>query len=121
MYTHTNILFIITPYYTSILTQANIKEKWMGELGEHAKGIPFVLVGTKTDLRDDENTQRELAERDQTTVTRTQGAELAEEIKAVAYVECSAMEGSGLKEVFHGAVRAALANREKKKGKCAIL
>lgn len=93
----------------------------MTELDTHAKGIPFVLVGTKTDLRDDAGVQRALAAKDQTPVTRTQGAALAEEVKAVGYVECSAVEGSGLDEVFHSAVRAALAGREKKKSKCAIL
>ena len=37
--------------------------KWLPELRHHAPGVPFILVGTKSDLRDDEETLAKLREK----------------------------------------------------------
>lgn len=39
----------------------NIPEKWVPEVHHFCPGVPFVLVGCKRDLRNDENTIKELA------------------------------------------------------------
>ena len=39
---------------------ANIKSKWYPEMNHHSKGTPFLLVGAKTDLRDDEKVKARL-------------------------------------------------------------
>jgi len=41
----------------------NIKQKWLEELKKASPDTPFILVGTKTDLREDEETVRKLAEK----------------------------------------------------------
>lgn len=74
----------------------------------HCQGVPILLVGTKSDLRNDSEIQRKLKEQNQTPVTHQQGAALARQIQAVRYMECSALNQDGIKDVFAEAVRAFL-------------
>merc|ERR550525_269472 len=39
----------------------NVKQKWIPEITHHAPGVPIILVGTKSDLRNDEETRTRLA------------------------------------------------------------
>jgi GTPase SAR1 family protein len=48
-------------------------------------------VGTQIDLRDDAATIEKLAKNKQKPITFEQGEKLAKELKAVKYVECSAL------------------------------
>jgi len=50
-----------------------------------------LLVGTQIDLRDDAATVEKLAKNKQRVITIDQGEKLARELKAVKYVECSAL------------------------------
>merc|ERR1711936_1073435 len=61
----------------------NVKEKWVPEITHHCPRTPFLLVGTKIDLRDDAAT----VEVDMGAM----GDSLAKELGAVKYVECSAL------------------------------
>jgi len=57
-------------------------------------------------------------------ITIEQGERLAKDLKAVKYVECSALTQKGLKNVFDEAILAALeppAIKKKKDRKCDIL
>uniref|UniRef100_A0A2K6PPW9 Ras homolog family member Q n=1 Tax=Rhinopithecus roxellana TaxID=61622 RepID=A0A2K6PPW9_RHIRO len=65
----------------------NVKEKWVPELKEYTPNVPFLLIGTQIDLRDDPKTLK-----------------LAKEIGACCYVECSALTQKGLKTVFDEAI-----------------
>ncbi|KAL7832167.1 hypothetical protein AOLI_G00297150 [Acnodon oligacanthus] len=87
----------------------NIKVMWRPEVSQHCPEVPFLLVGTKKDLRGDRKTL--------TPVTKQQGETLAKEIKAVKYLECSTAKGrEGVKEVFEQAVRAYLNSKPKEQG-----
>ena len=57
-------------------------------------------MGTQIDLRDDPNVKEKLARQKQVPVTEEQGRQLAKELGAVKYVECSALTQRGLKNVF---------------------
>jgi len=99
----------------------NIKSKWYPEINHHAPGVPILLVGTKSDLRGDKGTLNSLASKGQSVKTREQAEELAREIRAVKYLECSALTQDGLKTVFDEAIRAALNKAPKKKNKQCLL
>ena len=49
------------------------------------------MVGTQIDLRDDAGTIEKLAKNRQKPITYEQGEKLAKELRAVKYVECSAL------------------------------
>lgn len=62
----------------------------------------FILkVGTKIDLREDRETLAILAEQGQSPMKREQGLKLASKIRAVKYLECSALTQRGLKQVLN--------------------
>lgn len=100
----------------------NVKAKWIPEIQHHAPGVPLVLVGTKSDLRDDQEQISQLQSKGLVMVTPQAADQMAGEIGAAKYLECSALTQEGLKAVFDEAIRAALQpKKKKKKGGCQIL
>uniref|UniRef100_A0A8K9X4D2 Cell division control protein 42 homolog n=1 Tax=Oncorhynchus mykiss TaxID=8022 RepID=A0A8K9X4D2_ONCMY len=69
----------------------NVKEKWVPEITHHCPKTPFLLVGTQIDLRDDPSTIEKLAKNKQKPITLETAEKLAKDLKAVKYVECSAL------------------------------
>lgn len=57
------------------------------------------ILGTKIDLRDDRETLSALAEQGLAPLKREQGQKLANKVRAVKYMECSALTQRGLKQV----------------------
>lgn len=102
----------------------NVRSKWYPEINHHAPGVPKILVGTKLDLREDQNTIRKLSERRMAPVTYQQGVTMSREIAASKFLECSALTQKGLKNVFDEAIRAVLYPSAKpkppKKGGCVV-
>ncbi|XP_060583308.1 ras-related protein ced-10-like [Ruditapes philippinarum] len=80
----------------------NVTQQWHPEIRHHCKDTPIILVGTKKDLRD----SREEDEKSRKLITLTEGRSLAQQIKAVKYVECSAKSGENIKFVFDEVIRA---------------
>ena len=60
---------------------------------------PFLFTGTKIDLREDKPTLQALSENNQSPVKREAGQRLSNKIRAVKYLECSALTQRGLKQV----------------------
>jgi Ras-related C3 botulinum toxin substrate 1 len=83
----------------------NIKKKWIVEIKGCAPDAPFIIVGTKTDLRGNPETLRELESKNLCVVTKAQGEALCAELKGHRYLECSALTQSGLKDVFDECIR----------------
>jgi len=103
-------------------SHGNVKSKWVPEIQHHAPGVPILLVGTKSDLRNDKSTISQLENRGTTMVTKAEGEGLARDVGAEKYVECSALTQEGLKQVFDDAIRAAMQpKKKKKKGGCNLL
>ena len=109
---------------------ANVSTKWIKEIRRHNPYTPVILVGAKSDLRNDPGFLMHLEKRDMKPIEKRQGEELAKEIGAYAYQECSAMTQDGLKEVFQKAVDSVFKSREEeekeqekrgKKKQCTIL
>ena len=102
----------------------NIKNKWHPEIQHHAPGVPFILVGTKLDLRTNQDTLKQLEAKRQVPIKREQGEQLCAELKGSKYLECSALTQEGLKQVFDEAIRCVLTNQsasKPKKSKCLLL
>ncbi|KAI8364233.1 small GTPase superfamily [Blakeslea trispora] len=95
----------------------NISIKWIPEVKRYCPGLPFILVGCKTDLRDDQKTIKELEKQSSTPVTTQQGMQMARQVGAYKYVECSAKTEKGVKEVFHTAIKSTI----KKSSFCTIM
>eukprot|EP01083_Nonionella_stella_P051257 136091_1 len=98
----------------------NVKNKWVPEISHHAPRVPIILIGTKSDLRDDDG--HGSASRDKL-VSEDEAETLGKDIKAVKVVECSALTQKNLKLVFDEAIRAALCKNKfkKSKKKCLIM
>jgi GTPase SAR1 family protein len=101
----------------------NIKKKWIPEIKQNVPSAPIILVGTKADLRQDDDMINQLKLRGKTPITTEQGETLAKDIGAVKYVECSAMRNEHVKDVFNEAIRATLfgVTQKPKESKCALL
>ncbi|KAA8584061.1 hypothetical protein FQN60_015269, partial [Etheostoma spectabile] len=92
----------------------NVREEWVPELQEYAPSVPYLLIGTQIDLRDDPKTIAKLNDMKEKPIPTEQGQKLAKEIGACCYVECSALTQKGLKTVFDEAIIAILTPKKKK-------
>jgi len=91
--------------FDDIRVKLIVFSKWYPEIQHHAPGIPIVLVGTKLDLREDKATADALRARKMEPVSYEQALAVAKEIKAVKYLECSALTQRNLKSVFDEAIK----------------
>jgi Ras-related C3 botulinum toxin substrate 1 len=120
-YPQTNV-FLLCFSVISNSSFENVKTKWVPEIQHHAPNVPILLVGTKSDLRKDENTIKQLNSRQQSMVALEAAQRMAKEIGAVNFLECSALTQEGLKQVFDEAIRAAMSKPTgKKKKPCELL
>ena len=84
-------VFLVCYSVVSPSSFENVKEKWVPEITHHCQRTPFLLVGTQIDLRDDAATIDKLAKNKQKPLSLEAGEKLAKELRAVKYVECSAL------------------------------
>lgn len=77
-----------------------MREKWFPEVHHHCPGVPCLIVGTQTDLRDDPSVREKLGKQKMSPVRKEDGEKMAKELGAVRYVECSALTQYKLKDVF---------------------
>ena len=84
--------------------------------------MPFLIIGTQTDLREDMKVISRMAKYKQKPVTTEQGESLARSFR-VKYVECSALTQRGLKNVFDEAILTSLnpPNKNRRRRRCTLL
>ena len=104
----------------------NVKNKWIPEIRHYCPNIPVIVVGTKTDLRDDSSILARLGAKGLSPMSQLDGVQLAKEVDAVKYIECSALTQQGIKTVFDEAIRAALGitqtkTKKSKRSRCSIM
>ncbi|CAG7834321.1 unnamed protein product [Allacma fusca] len=100
----------------------HVTTKWAPELKHYNPDTPFVLVGTKADLRNDAATLEKMSKSNQKPISQELGSKLAREIRASLYIECSALTQGNLKNVFEESVKIAGKIRKKSKKRfCVIL
>lgn len=74
----------------SLTSLQNVKDTWFPEVSHFCPGIPIILVGTKSDLP--------------STVDPDLPIQLATEINAIGYIQCSAKKMFNIKSVFNFAL-----------------
>ena len=110
-------VFLVCFSVTSPASFENVREKWFPEVHHHCPGVPCLIVGTQTDLRDDPQVREKLMKQKMQPVRKEDGEKMAKELGAVKYVECSALTQFKLKDVFDEAIVAALEPPQHKKPK----
>lgn len=85
--------------------------------------MPIIMVGLKKDLRDDPVAIEEMRKKSLRFVAAHDGENVAKDVGARKYLECSSLSGEGVDDVFEAATRAALLTFEKGEGGgcCVIL
>lgn len=80
-------------------------------MAHFCEGVPIVLVCTKIDLREDPTTVSHMAAQGTKPITYAEGSQIAKQIGASRYLECSAKSGYNVGMVFEGALRDAMKKR----------
>uniref|UniRef100_A0A7E4VQP0 Ras-related C3 botulinum toxin substrate 1 n=1 Tax=Panagrellus redivivus TaxID=6233 RepID=A0A7E4VQP0_PANRE len=115
-------IFVLCFSVVSPVSFDNISTKWLPEIRKCCPDTPILLVGTKIDLRAEAQANGKHTADGKTPITKSQGVKLAKKIKAVKYMECSALTQDGLKDVFVESVRAVISPKpEKSRRGCVIL
>jgi len=121
-------VFIICFSLCSMESYENVKSKWHPEVVQYNPKTPFILVGTKLDLRDNPEMAKSA---NVDPVSTEQGDKLCKEISASKFLECSALSQKNLPQVFEEAVKTVFNNQtstagaakkagEPKGGKCVL-
>lgn len=120
--------FIVCYSVNSRKSYENVSKVWLPELEKHgSRNVPVIIVGMKKDLRPRASLNRNgsigtnsgrpvPAER---FITCDEGMQLAKDVNAHAFMECSAFSEKAVNDVFEQAVRAVLkyVKEEKTKAK----
>jgi Ras-related C3 botulinum toxin substrate 1 len=103
----------------------NAKTKWIEELKHHSPKVPIILVGTKTDLRNNTKILKRLADMRTSPVSFQQGVAAANQIGATKYLEASPFtDFDTVKCIFDEAIFVAAKKKRrarKKHAKCVLL
>jgi len=119
-YANANV-FLLCFSIISPVSYGNVSAKWHPELMHFCPDVPFILVGTKADIRNEPSEIDKLkAQGGESPISTEHGNALAKKLGAIKYIECSAKTSEHLKDVFDEAVRAVLRPQKRKKG-CVIL
>ena len=103
--------FIVCYDTTNRTSLSNVEKKWLPELQKYCPEAPIVLVGTKSDMKNDPRCVAKL-EPDRKVVSSEEGLQAAQKLNTAAWKECSSLTMEGLNEVFDTAIRIV----EKKRG-----
>src|SRR3990167_42206 len=103
---------------------------WVEEARAYCPEAKVFVVLTKLDLRDDPATIEQMKELGETLISEEEGRELATEIGADKYMECSSIQNANLRELFEdvcysgcmlSGVNTATEVPKKKKKECQIM
>ncbi|XP_015683924.1 rho-related GTP-binding protein RhoH [Protobothrops mucrosquamatus] len=87
----------------------SLRNKWVTEIRTHLPRIPILVVATQID-------QRDTGPHSATCISPVHGKQLAKDLRAKGYVECSSLANRGIQKVFECAVRTAV-NQAKKRSR----
>ncbi len=99
----------------------NIQKQWISEIRKYCPSTPFILVGTKIDLRGNADEVERLAKKKERPISYEQGLKVSKELKAAKYVECSSLNQQGIRDVFDEAILTVLNKPKSRSPKCCVL
>jgi Ras-related C3 botulinum toxin substrate 1 len=100
-------VFLVCFSVTDPETLENVKRNWLSEIRILSPKASYILVGTKTDMRENSDVINQLKEKNKRPVSSQEGVKFATANGAKTYVECSAMNKDGLQRVFEQCVMVA--------------
>merc|ERR1712096_337326 len=95
-YPNTDV-FLLLFDITNTTSFYNVSKKWLKEIRHYNPRTPIILVGTQSDKKYNSNT-----------IKRDDSENLVKENNLQCYVECSALNNSGIKRVFDEAIKVGL-------------
>ncbi|OAG30460.1 hypothetical protein NEDG_02002 [Nematocida displodere] len=101
-------LIIVCFALNSKKTFVSVGDRWKDEIEHFCKNTPKILVGMKADLRTKE---------DQNLIPTKKAIDMAKQISAKGYIECSAYTGENVEEVFDMTMDILLERKRKRKSK----
>jgi small GTP-binding protein len=102
-------VFVICFSLVAPTSLENVQNMWVPEVKEHCPSTPYILVGMKSDLRDEFNQHAdEYKSKGWEPISSSKGEEMKKTIGAQGYIECSARIQYNLKEVFETAIKVVL-------------
>ncbi len=110
-------VFIVCYSIVNPTSFINVRDKWIPEIKHYCPDTPFILCATKLDLRDSTDALSRLAQRQQQPISYDQGMQMAKDLGAAKFMECSAMTQKGLHAVFNEAIRSVEANNKETRKK----
>lgn len=97
-------------------------DSWAAEASEHAPNAKFVLIGMKSDQRSDTTLISQIVHRTgRQPFPEFQGHAKAEGIGALAYIECSSLLNTGVRDVFSESCRLLLETTQTSGGCCNVM
>lgn len=96
-------VFIICFSITDEISFLNVEKIWIPEMNNYRPNKPFILVGTKSDLKKKAKNREK--------ISKIQGFQLKEKIGAFLYIECSALNKLNLNKVFESAALAVITSK----------
>ncbi|XP_059409326.1 rho-related GTP-binding protein RhoU-like [Carassius carassius] len=100
--------------YSMVLPSSfrSVMGHWAPEVHRLCPGVPIILVGTQSDLREDVQVLIRLADSQENPMSGDDTRLCARSISAVTFAECSALTPKNLKEVFDSAILASMQHAE---------
>lgn len=106
--------FLVCFTVDSYQSLENACDKWTPEiLHQSQRNTPYILVGLKSDLRDNECVIEKMQKRREQFVQAEQGVEAARKINAQLYIECSVNNDQAIEDVFRKALKASTVKEKK--------
>jgi len=107
--------FILCFDITNRASFENVKELWIPEIRQYMPDTPFLLVGNKMELRD--NNRRSMPSNESNTVSSEEAWELAQS-NGTSYVENSAVTGEQVRHAVNTVIRMIAVHQRVQKSKC---
>ena len=100
----------------------HVRTKWLPEITQHAPNVPFILICTRIDTREDDSIVYRLQQKHgRGCITTGEGRDLAAEIGALHYFETSASTGEGFSEIVDKVLESQLDRQNNRKAGCILL